>query len=232
CKVVDDLRNFLFGQPGAGGMDLAAINILRGRERGLPDYNTIRTDFGLEAVSDFSQFSSNPLMNQALEHAYGDINLVDPWVGMLAETHMPDALFGKTAMTIVKQQFMTLRDGDRFYYENDPWLSQDEKSRIRSTRLADIIRRNTPITIIQDEIFIAQSLTGTSDGTTYSPLDFVLHPNPVEEMLFLRIPASGHQDAEIVVTDLQGRTILHREASLSDGNNTMTLTLPTHLTSG
>jgi len=36
CKMIDDLRNFLFGQPGAGGLDLAAVNIQRGRERGLP----------------------------------------------------------------------------------------------------------------------------------------------------------------------------------------------------
>ena len=27
CKIIDDLRNFLFGPPGAGGLDLAAINI-------------------------------------------------------------------------------------------------------------------------------------------------------------------------------------------------------------
>ena len=55
CKVIDDVRNFLFGPPGAGGLDLAAINIMRGRERGLPDYNTIREDLGLERVVDFAE---------------------------------------------------------------------------------------------------------------------------------------------------------------------------------
>ena len=45
-KVVDELRNFLFLKKGVG-LDLAAINIQRGRENGLPDYNTVREKLGL-----------------------------------------------------------------------------------------------------------------------------------------------------------------------------------------
>ena len=233
CKLVDDLRNFLFGAPGAGGIDLAAVNIARGRERGLPDYNTVRNDFGLEPVPSFYEMSSDPLMNQTLEFVYGDINKIDPWVGMLAENHMPDALFGKTAMTIIEQQFMALRDGDRFYYENDPYISPEEKQWIKATRLADVIRRNTPVTIVQDEIFKAQSLVsatkeiGSDDG-----IDIAVYPNPAREMIFLRIPANSRQEAVIQIADMQGRLVMRRDALLSDGNNTLTLTLPAECTSG
>ena len=38
-RVVDDVRNFLFGSPGQGGFDLAALNIQRGRDHGIADYN-------------------------------------------------------------------------------------------------------------------------------------------------------------------------------------------------
>ena len=157
-KVVDDVRSFLFGPPelGAGGLDLAAININRGRERGLADFNTIRTDLGLSAYTSFSEICSDPVVYGHLEDMYNDdINNIDAWVGMLVENHMPDALFGETIMEIMIQQFGVLRDGDRFYYENDPVLSADEKAEIANTTLRDIIMRNTGITIMQANVFEA-----------------------------------------------------------------------------
>ena len=51
--IMDDVRNFLFGMPGAGGIDLLSINIERNRERGLPDYNTIRDDLSLFKTPEF-----------------------------------------------------------------------------------------------------------------------------------------------------------------------------------
>ena len=41
-NIVDPLRDFLFGAPGDGGMDLASLNIQRGRDNGLASYNDTR----------------------------------------------------------------------------------------------------------------------------------------------------------------------------------------------
>jgi hypothetical protein len=155
CKVINDVRNFLFGPPGAGGLDLVSININRGRERGLPDFNTVRADFGLTPFASFLELNSDTLVANSLEQLYGNINNVDPWVGMLAEDKIPDALLGETIMGIMKLQFTALRDGDRFYFENDNGLSADEITEIKNTTLHDIIMRNTNITLLQPNVFQA-----------------------------------------------------------------------------
>ncbi|MEM9531764.1 MAG: peroxidase family protein [Pseudomonadota bacterium] len=54
--------------------------------------------------------------------------------------------------TVLLDQFVALRDGDRFWYENV--LSGRALAEIRRTRLADIIRRNTQIgDEISDNVF-------------------------------------------------------------------------------
>ncbi|MGK0363128.1 MAG: hypothetical protein ACI85O_000170 [Saprospiraceae bacterium] len=155
-KVIDDVRNFLFGPAGAGGLDLAAINIARGRERGLADFNTIRTSLGLTAYSDFEDLTNDDELANILANDLGyEIDNLDAWVGMLTENHMPDALFGETVMEIMKNQFANIRDGDRFYFENDDAFTTEEKATIKATKLRDIVMRNTNIPVIQDDIFFA-----------------------------------------------------------------------------
>jgi hypothetical protein len=155
-RIVDDVRNFLFGPPGAGGLDLASINIMRGRERGLPLYNSVRMAFGLGPVFEFSQIHPDPDVYEALAEVYNnDINQVDPWVGMLTERPMDGSIFGPTIRTIMKRQFEDLRDGDRFFYLNDPLLSEEEKDWIANTTFRDVVMYNTDINIMQENVFEA-----------------------------------------------------------------------------
>ncbi len=156
AKVVDDVRNFLFGPPGAGGLDLAAININRGRERGLPDFNTIRDNIGLDPYIFFIQLNSNPEVFTEIQKVYRQVNQIDPWVGMLAEARMPGTLFGETIMKILEYQFAVLRDGDRFFFENDDAIPEDWRKAIRETRMGDIIKRNTNISLMQKNVFKAE----------------------------------------------------------------------------
>ncbi len=174
-KVIDDVRNFLFGAPGAGGLDLAAININRGRERGLPDFNSIRQAIGLEPYLFYQQINSDASVFTRLLTLYSDINDIDPWAGMLAEEPLPGALFGETIMTLMTMQFSALRDGDRFFYLNDTTLTQRELDWIRDTRLRDVIMYNTGINLMQDNVFkamphasICENLNVQLDGRIYT----------------------------------------------------------------
>ncbi|HEY4283398.1 MAG TPA: peroxidase family protein, partial [Chthoniobacterales bacterium] len=58
--LVDGVRNFLFGPPGAGGFDLASLNVQRGRDHGLPRYNVVRENFGLARKNSFAEVTSDP----------------------------------------------------------------------------------------------------------------------------------------------------------------------------
>ena len=164
-KIVDGVRNFLFGPPGAGGFDLAALNIQRGREHGLPDYNQARADYGLPRRASFAEISSDPSVVAALSSTYASVDEIDPWVGGLAEDHLPGALVGELVAKVLVDQFTRVRDGDRFFYQSA--LPQPLALAIESQTLAVIIRRNTQIRgELQRDAFHVPLRDAAATGTT------------------------------------------------------------------
>ncbi|MCA9014014.1 MAG: peroxidase family protein [Planctomycetaceae bacterium] len=155
-ELVDDVRNFLFGPPGAGGFDLASLNIQRGRDHGLADYNSTRVALGLSAVESFSDISSDPEVAAKLEALYGTVDNIDLWVGGLAEDHLPGSSMGETFTAIIVDQFERLRDGDRFWYENV--FSGEALKEIDGTTLADVIERNSDVSGLQENVFFAPAV--------------------------------------------------------------------------
>ncbi|HHG83702.1 MAG TPA: hypothetical protein ENJ82_03050, partial [Bacteroidetes bacterium] len=153
--MMDDLRNFLFGPPGAGGLDLLAINIQRARERGLPNYNTIRSDLSLTPHTSFASLTSDVDLQNKISMAYSHIDSIDPWVGFMSEDHLPGSIMGEGLQRILSLQFSTLRKADRYYYENDPAFSPQEINELKSTLLSKIMLRNTSIDTLQDSVFLA-----------------------------------------------------------------------------
>lgn len=150
-NIVDDVRNFLFGPPGAGGFDLASLNLQRGRDHGLPDYNALRVAYGLAPKASFADVTSRPALQMKLAATYSDVNDIDPWLGGLCEDHVPGALVGELVFTVLKDQFERLRDGDRFYYENE--FTGQELLDLQKTTLAEVIRRNTQVIGIHENVF-------------------------------------------------------------------------------
>ena len=155
--VVDDVRNFLFGAPGQGGFDLASLNIQRGRDHGIADYNTVRVAYGLPRITSFEQITSDASVQAALAATYGSVDNIDLWIGGLAEDHLPNSSVGATFTTILVDQFTRLRDGDRFWYENS--LSDNLVRDIQNTTMADIIRLNTHLTKLQADVFFYNEST-------------------------------------------------------------------------
>lgn len=155
-KMIDGLRNTLFGPtPASGGIDLAAFDIQRARDHGISDYNTVRDAYGLDRVTSFDQISSDPNVVAHLEEAYDVVDNIDLFVGGLAEDHIPGSTVGETFQEILLEQFDRLRDGDRFWFQNDPFFDDNKslKEMIKTTKLSSIIKLNTDVDKIQKNVF-------------------------------------------------------------------------------
>ena len=151
-QVVDDVRNFLFGPPGAGGFDLAALNLQRGRDHGLPSYNDVRRAYGLRAARSFADLSRDPDTQARLAEAYAHVDDVDVWAGGLAEDPRRGSHLGPLFHRIVVDQFTRLRDGDRHHWRR---VFPGRLGRVLGrVRLSDVIRRNTGIgDELPDDVF-------------------------------------------------------------------------------
>lgn len=157
ANLVEALRTFLFFEDDAPGpgLDLAALNIQRGRDHGLADYNAYRNHFTGSFATTYSDITSDPVVQNALSALYGDLNDIDAWVGLLSEDKMPGSQLGATLTAMLIEQFGRLRDGDYYFYLNDPELAGDIAT-IEATTLSDIVKRNTNIATIQNNVFFTE----------------------------------------------------------------------------
>lgn len=163
-KIVDDIRNFLFGKPGQGGFDLAAINIQRGRERGLPSINELRKALQLPLYKSIADVNTeNVTLTRKLESLFRDIESVDLWVALLSERKLEGTIFGETMKHFLIFTFTNLRDGDRFYFEVDPVLNNNDKNLIREVKFSHLVLANTTIKKMQTLVFNQVNYTEVCD---------------------------------------------------------------------
>lgn len=161
-KVNNGLRNFLFGQ--GSGLDLPSISIQRGRDHGLPNYNAVRNYYTGSALSSFSGITSNSKLASRLSTVYnGNINNVDLFVGLFSESLLSGKSVGVTLDAMARRQFESLRDGDFYFYLNDPKLTYEEKERIAKTTLGEIIERNSNAGNFPSNVFIQQPCSSDVD---------------------------------------------------------------------
>ena len=113
--------------------------------------------YGLPRITSFEQITSDKSVQASLAVTYGSVDNIDLWIGGLAEDHLPNSSAGETFTAILVDQFTRLRDGDRFWYENS--LADNLVRDIRNTSLADIIRRNTGLTKLQEDVFFYNEST-------------------------------------------------------------------------
>jgi peroxidase len=77
---------------------------------------------------------------------------------------MAGAMIGETFGIIIAQQFEALRDGDRFWFENQGF-DPATLDKIESTTLSDLMLRDTNTQVMQADAFVyTQRVSGVVDG--------------------------------------------------------------------
>ena len=151
------LTNRLFADDtSTPGMDLASLNIQRGRDHGLPKY-TIWKQWAERECGVSSDFQ-HPLTQARMMQVYGDMDAIDLFVGGLAEIPLTNAKVGATFACIIAKTFAALRDGDRFFYENtdaDANAFSATQRQNQKASLSRIICDNTDIQEVQHNAFLA-----------------------------------------------------------------------------
>ena len=120
-------------------LDLASLNIQRGRDHGLPPYLTWKryceAAFPDLPVSDFQ----NKLTLVRFLGLYGSLDTVDLWIGGLSEERLEGSLLGSTFACLFGITFGNVRDGDRFFFMNPGVFEPEQVASIQKHSLARII---------------------------------------------------------------------------------------------
>jgi Animal haem peroxidase len=96
-------------------IDLAATDVLRDRERGVPRYCAFRRHLGMQVPKSFAELTSDVQWQRELAAVYKSVEDVDLLVGMHCETAPPGFGFSDTAFRIFILMASRRLKSDRFF---------------------------------------------------------------------------------------------------------------------
>ncbi|XP_062380187.1 eosinophil peroxidase-like [Sardina pilchardus] len=152
----DELRERLFEFLGHVALDLAALNMQRGRDHGLPGYNSWRGFCGLSQPSTLDELAevlNSTDLAQELMDLYGTADNIDVWLGGVAEPFVDGGRVGPLFACIIARQFQKIRRGDSLWWENDGVFTEAQRASLRTASLSRVICDNTGITDVPENPF-------------------------------------------------------------------------------
>ncbi len=140
-------------------LDLAAVDILRDRERGVPRYNRFRQLLHKEPVRSFDELTDNPQWRRQLKAVYnGDIESVDLMTGLYAEPLPENFGFSDTAFRVFILMASRRLKSDRFF-------TDDYRPEIYTEFGIEYIRRNSMLHVLRRHYpHLAPALEGVDNA--------------------------------------------------------------------
>ncbi|XP_027629631.1 peroxidasin homolog isoform X1 [Tupaia chinensis] len=152
-----ELTERLFSMAHTVALDLAAINVQRGRDHGIPPYHDFRAYCNLSAAHTFDDLQNeikSPAIREKLKRLYGSPLNIDLFPALVVEDLVPGSRLGPTLMCLLSTQFKRLRDGDRLWYENPGVFTPAQLTQLKQASLARILCDNSDnITRVQPDVF-------------------------------------------------------------------------------
>ncbi|MDQ3935229.1 MAG: peroxidase [Actinomycetota bacterium] len=128
-------------------MDLATLDILRDRERGVPRYNDFREEMRMPRVRSFDELTPNKEWAEQIRRVYkNDIDKVDLQVGMYAEPLPPGFGFSDTAFRVFILMASRRLKSDRFFttdFRPEVYTETGIKW-VNRTKMKDVLLRHYP----------------------------------------------------------------------------------------
>jgi hypothetical protein len=123
-------------------LDLAAVDIYRDRERGVPRYNEFRRLLRKPPVKSFDELTHNPEWRKQLKTVYGDLEKVDLMTGLFAEP-LPEGFgFSETAFRIFVLMASRRLKSDRFF-------TDDYRPEVYTEFGLDYIQKNSMLSVLR-----------------------------------------------------------------------------------
>ncbi|VDM66656.1 unnamed protein product [Strongylus vulgaris] len=122
-------------------MDMATINVQRGRDHGLRSYNDYRKLCRLQPLTSFNQWPeiTEAAVRERVSQLYRTPDDIDLYVGGTLEEPIAGSVVGPTFACIIAEQFVRLRDGDRFYYENSGIFTPAQVAALKAVTLSWVL---------------------------------------------------------------------------------------------
>ena len=139
-------------------LDLAAVDIFRDRERGVPRYNEFRRLFHKDAVKSFDELTDKPEWRKQLKAVYGDIERVDLMAGLYAEP-LPEGFgFSETAFRVFVLMASRRLKSDRFF-------TDDYRPEVYTEFGIDYIKKNSMLSVLRRHFpQLAPALSGVRNA--------------------------------------------------------------------
>jgi len=142
------VRSINIPAPTIAGVDVASLNMNRGRLNGIPGWDEVysawyglfpglreiygrngctssKTSPAPDDLECFTSWMENATIANITREVYGKVSAIDPWFGFLAEKKAAGSSLGRTATKVILDQFKRVRDADRFWYDRLPFFEDD-----------------------------------------------------------------------------------------------------------